>query len=278
MSIAITGVDCHAHIFDPDLPLAFEPGFVPQPNEMGTVGNYLAVLDAHGLSHGVLVSSMCYGTDNTALLDAIAVGSGRLLGIAIVDASLSRTDLERLATAGVVGIRFNVSPHGVGLLTAPGMDNVFKVARERGWFVQINAKNDDYIDLLPVLERSGCTIILDHCARPDLSQGVQGRGFQAALELGRRGIGVAKLSGAYHFSKAEYPYEDATPYVGALIEAFGIDNCVWGSDWPFVRMTARLDYGPQRAMLNHWVPDAADRLKILITNPARLFGLGQPVD
>jgi len=60
--------------------------------------------------------------------------------------------------------------------------------------------------------------------------------------------------------------------VRAAIDAFTLDRCVWGSDWPFLRLPARTDYGPVLAMLTRWIPDAADRQRVLWDTPARLFG------
>jgi predicted TIM-barrel fold metal-dependent hydrolase len=70
-------------------------------------------------------------------------------------------------------------------------------------------------------------------------------------------------------------YRDLDPFAAQLLHVFGSDRCVWGSDWPFLRALARVDYGPQLAALNRWVPEAADRERILWTNPSRIFGFKQ---
>jgi len=62
--------------------------------------------------------------------------------------------------------------------------------------------------------------------------------------------------------------------VEALIDAFTLDNCVWGSDWPFVRIPRRLDYGPALALLERWLPNQDDRRRVLWHTPARWFGFG----
>jgi predicted TIM-barrel fold metal-dependent hydrolase len=51
-----------------------------------------------------------------------------------------------------------------------------------------------------------------------------------------------------------------------------VQNCVWGSDWLFVRMDERMDYGPVQSCLSRWLLDDADRQKVLWENPKRLFG------
>jgi len=62
--------------------------------------------------------------------------------------------------------------------------------------------------------------------------------------------------------------------VRALVDAFGPDRCVWGSDWPFLRMPERVDYGPLLTLLAEQVPDADARRRILWDTPVREYGLG----
>ena len=97
-------------------------------------------------------------------------------------------------------------------------------------------------------------------------------GFQALLALARTGAAVVKLCGGFRFSRTAFPHADTDAFARRAIAAFGLSNCIWGSDWPFVNMPARMDYGPQLAMLARWLPDAAGRRVVLWETPARLFG------
>jgi predicted TIM-barrel fold metal-dependent hydrolase len=87
-------------------------------------------------------------------------------------------------------------------------------------------------------------IMVDHCGRPNLQAGVTQPGFQALLSLGREGRTVVKISGFAKFSQVGYPFEDARVYIDALVQHFGLRNCVWASDWPYIKAPYRLDYGP----------------------------------
>src|SRR5207344_2441814 len=107
--------------------------------------------------------------------------------------------------------------------------------------------------------------------RPARRGGLVHPGFQTLLELGRSGNAVVKLSGPFRSSVEGYPYRDVDPFVAAVIEAFTLDRCVWGSDWPFVRMDERMDYGPPLVCLQRWLPDPSDRRTVLWHTPARLF-------
>jgi predicted TIM-barrel fold metal-dependent hydrolase len=79
------------------------------------------------------------------------------------------------------------------------------------------------------------------------------------------------LSGYYKFSRQPHPYEDTWPFIAALVEAFTLDRCVWGSDWPFLRAPERLDYGPLLAALSRQFPDQHE-VRLLWSTPARLLG------
>jgi len=114
-------------------------------------------------------------------------------------------------------------------------------------------------------------LLFDHCGRPDAGLGVSQLGFKALLDLGRDGHYV-KLSGPFRFFNSFAHDARIEPFVSALLEAFSPERCVWGSDWPFLRMPMRMDYGPVLANLERWLPDERDRRQVLWGTPARLFG------
>lgn len=266
-------VDSHAHVFDPvRFPLRDTGGHMPAPHECGTPDEFLTVLDAHGMTHGLVVNPQAgYATDNACMLDAIARSRGRLKGIALIDHQTTDRELQRLADGGVVGARFNLLfSHATSIRGDAGIRLLERV-RDVGWFAQIYFRGDELLDALPVLQASRVPIVADHLGAPDSTRPISQPGFQALLRLGREGAAV-KLSGAFRSSKRPWPHDDLDPFVAALIDAFSVDNCVWGSDWPYVRMQQRMDYGPQRALLDRWIPDADARRKVLWNTPSRLFG------
>ena len=266
-------VDCHAHVFDlRRYPYAPEPGYKPLPNEAGTVEGFLAVLDAHGFTHGVLVNpTTSYGTDNRCMLDALERGAGRLKGMAVIDAHITDAELDSMTRCGVSGIRLNLAHHGLKPVTDPVALRLLERLRERDWIIEIYTPVDHLPVALPVLERMKVRVIVDHCGKPHASLPVVQRGFAELLEFGRRGGGWIKLSGAFRFSDLSWPHQDVDPFVEALIEAFTLDRAIWGSDWPFIQLSERTDYGPTVACLERWLPNPADRVKVLEETPARLF-------
>lgn len=272
MPDSLRAADCHAHVFcGSRYPHAAEALYAPEVSQAGTATKFLDVLDAHGFTHGLLVGAGVYGNDNRCLVSACAESKGRFRGIALVRPDVSDAELASMDAQGVVGIRINIMNHGMKPLVEPGAEALLARMKELGWFVQVQVTADELVEAAPILRKAGVRLLIDHIGRPDVSRGVAQPGFQTLLALGREGDAVVKLSGPFRSSVQGYPYRDVDPFVEAAIEAFTIDNCIWGSDWPFVRMDERMDYGLGLVCLPRWLPDAESRRKVLWTNPQRLF-------
>lgn len=264
--------DCHAHVFSKKYPFESNPPYLPDESQQGTSEKFLAVLDAHGYTHGLLVSAGPYGADNRCMLDAIAAAGGRFKGIALVKPDISERELAALDSRGVLGVRINLVGRGLKPLIEAQAGGLLARVKEMNWFVQIHCQHDDLAEAAPILRKTGARIMVDHFGRPDVKRGVLQPGFQALLELGKSGNSVVKLSGPFRSSILGFPYRDVDPYIAAAINAFTLDNCVWGGDWPFVVMNERMDYGPPLTCLQRWLLDPTDRQKVLWDTPARLFG------
>ena len=267
-------IDCHNHVLDPArFAYGADVAYRPAGQEIATRAQHLAVMDAYGVQHALVVGpNSGYGNDNRCLLDVIAQGRGRFKGIAVVANDVGRAELERLQAAGVVGVAFNATVHGVDHYT--GTAGLLRMLAELGLFVQIQVEHDQLVPLAPLLLASGARILVDHCGRPTPSAGLSQPGFATLLALARSGRATVKLSGLQKFSTQETPYRDAEPFVRALVEAFTLDACLWASDWPYLKATQRLDYGPLLKLVEAWFPDAADRKRLLWDTPRRLFGFG----
>ena len=268
-------VDCHCHVLDPAR-FAYADGVAYRPagQEVGTLAQYVDVMQAYGVRHALLVGpNSGYGLDNRCLLDAIAHGEGRFKGIAVVRNDASRDELQQLKAAGIVGVAFNPNLNGTAYYanTAP----LLRHLAELDMFIQVQVERDQLVDLLPLLKNSGARILVDHCGRPAPRAGLAQPGFAALLALGRSGRAAVKLSGYQKFSDEPAPHHDALPFVHALIDALTLDACVWASDWPFLKATQRLDYGPLLTQLQALLPDAVERRKLLWDTPRRWFGFDQ---
>jgi len=270
----VTGaVDSHCHVFDTDaFPYSADAAYKPPPYEAGTASDLAAVHDAHGITHAVLVNPTSgYGYDNRCMQAALRAGIGRFKGIARVQPGVGDAALDDLADCGVIGVRIDLVGDGPIAALHPSVPRLLARVRERGWQVHVQCEKDQLVAAAPVLRAARVPLVIDHVGRPDQAAGLAQAGFRCALDFGEEGHAI-KLSGAFRFASGRAPYEGADPYVRAAIDAFTLDRCVWGSDWPFLRLPARTDYGPVLAMLTRWIPDAADRQRVLWHNPARLFG------
>jgi predicted TIM-barrel fold metal-dependent hydrolase len=230
-------------------------------------------MDACGVQHALLVGPTSgYRTDNRCMLDAIARGGDRFKGIAVVDHDVSRAELVDMKSAGVVGIAFNPAMEGVDAMDSA--DALFDTLAELDMFAQIQTIGDQLVALQPLIDRTRTRILIDHCGRPDLTAGIDQPGFQTLLRLADNDRTVVKISGLQKFSQLEYPYEDAQIFARQILHAFGPDRCIWGSDWPFLRAPARMDYAPLLTLVQRLIPDPDARRRVLWTTPCRLFGFG----
>ncbi|MDB5803794.1 MAG: hypothetical protein JWN73_1116 [Betaproteobacteria bacterium] len=267
------GVDSHAHVFDPvNHPYQARQGYAPISGIAGTPEEFLATLRAHGLTHGLSVAPAVYGTNPAPLLEVIARSEHRLKGIAVVEETISEKEIERLSAGGVVGIRMNPLHEGVGVLATPEAPRLFAKLKAAGWVCQVQVHEDQMVEALPILRDCGPLVVVDHCGRPDAARGLDQPGFRAFLELGKSGNAAVKLSGAFRLSRQGAPYTDTDEYYAAAIAAFTLENCVWGSDWPFVNTNTPPEYSQTLACLKRWLPQERDRHKVLWENPCRIFG------
>ena len=268
-------VDCHAHIIDPArFPFAGTKGYQPRPDERGTREEFCAVLDRHGVSNAVLVQLSGYGTNNGAILDAVKMYPGRFKAIAVIDPDTSDRAFEDLAAAGVVGVRFNLVSYEPDALSRPGAPRLLQRLKSLGWFAQIYADDAQWLDAAAVLKASGIRVLVDHFGVRDITVGTGHAGFQAVLALGREGNTTVKLSSLFRVSRMPAGFDDLDAFVDELLRAFGVDGCIWGSDWPFINVPTRPSYADVLAPLSRWLPDPGDRARILARNPRRLFGFG----
>jgi predicted TIM-barrel fold metal-dependent hydrolase len=272
MTTKVTAVDCHAHVMRRDAPLA--PHRHSAPKRDCTVEEYLGVLDAHGISHGLLTAPSFYGTDNSLLLDALDRAGGRLRGTVIVDPDIDRASLTAMGLRGAVGIRLNwIRRSSLPDVSAPDYRHLFANVRDLDWHVEIYLEGPFLAKILPAIRESGVKVVVDHFGSPDPAQGIACGGFKAVQEGVRTGDTWVKLSAPYRQGGA-----DVRRYVDALLDAGGPQQLVWASDWPFVSHEESVAYGDCVKWLADWVPDEAARRVILAETPVQLFGFDRPLD
>ncbi len=254
-----------------DLPLASERHSAPKRDV--SVEEYVAVLDTHAISHGVLTAPSFYGSDNHLLLSALDAFPARLRGTVIVDPGIDEIALADMSGRGVVGVRLNwVRRATLPDVTAPAYRALFAKIQALGWHVEIFLEGPKLADVLPRIRESGVNVVVDHFGSPDPSLGEADPGFRATLKGIAAGDTWVKLSAPYRLGSV-----DARRYVDALLAA-GSAQLVWASDWPFVSHEDDVTYDQCVRWLRSWVPDDATRRMILVDTPAALFGFGRTRD
>jgi predicted TIM-barrel fold metal-dependent hydrolase len=268
---AVTAIDAHAHVMRRDAPLAAERHSAPKRDV--TVEEYCAVLDRHGISHGVLTAPSFLGTDNRLLLAALAAAPARLRGTVIVDPEVDEATLDDMDRRGVAGIRLNwLRRDTLPDAESPAYRRLFAALRDRDWHVEVYLEGPKLARLLPRLRDRGVKVVLDHFGAPDPALRVACAGFQEALKGVRAGDTWVKLSAAYRLGGV-----DPKPYVDALLDAGGPRQLVWASDWPFVSFEDSVTYAQCLASLAEWIPDKATRDIVLAESPATLFRFSPPL-
>jgi predicted TIM-barrel fold metal-dependent hydrolase len=254
--------DTHAHVFTRGLRLAHERRYAPGYD--ATVDAYLSLLDAHGLAAGVLVQPSFLGTDNSYLLNALGKAPDRLRGVAVIDPQTPGEELDRLAAAGVCGIRLNLVDRPVPPLGEPLWQRLAHGLAARGLHLEVQAQQRQWEELEPRLIRWPGAVVVDHLGLP-ASSSLSYPGSAALCRL---------LAAPHVWVKASAPYRSApraaTAMVRSLLGAGGGERMLWGSDWPWTRHEEDRDYGTTLTWLTAEL-SATEARRILCANPARLF-------
>jgi 2-pyrone-4,6-dicarboxylate lactonase len=268
--------DTHAHVFGPSDRFPYGPDRSYTPPD-APLAKYLHMLDTLGFSYGGLVQGSAHGRDNTAMLDALARHPKRLRGVAVADETVPVAELRRWNELGIRALRFNHFFRGGQLHYRGGvtLENARKLApvmKDLGWHMQLWIDAKDLPDTIPALREIGLPVVIDHMGRTDARAGTGTPGFQSLVRLVGDGGCWVKMSGAHRLSTRAPDYPDARPFHEALVRA-NPEQLIWGTDWPHPRIEGEMpNAGHLLDMFNEWTPDAAVRKKILIDNPAKLYG------
>lgn len=241
------------------------------PDYDATIGDYLAMLNGNGFSHGVLVQISFFGTDNSYLLEALRQEPARLRGIVVVEPGIKTQDLQTLDNAGVVGVRLNlIGLPDPSLAGTEWQEHLHRLA-ELDWQVEVQAEARRLPHLLPPLLGAGVRVVVDHFGRPNQAEGIGDPGFRYLLTLAKTRQVWVKLSGAYRNGLVEQGEAIAASAAAALLSEFGADRLLWGSDWPHTCFEQPGATEAARKALGRWIPLEADRRTVLVDSPRALF-------
>ncbi|MGE5522984.1 MAG: amidohydrolase family protein [Rhodospirillaceae bacterium] len=265
--------DCHAHVFGPWSVYPYSKARIYTPPD-ALPATYQSLLSTLGVQRAVLIQPSVYGTDNQAMLDAMAAMGSRCRGVAVVNYDVSDGEIQRLHAAGVRGVRINVVDvkENKGVIDIAPLAALARRIQPLGWHVEFLMHADEFPQLDALFADFPVPIVLGHLGYMRADKGLDNPGFQAMLRLMRAGRCWVKLTGPYRISSQALPYADVTPYAHALLDA-APQQVVWGTDWPHVMVKSGMpNDGDLTDLLTVWVPDASLREQVLVTNPARLYG------
>ncbi|CAN5757196.1 amidohydrolase family protein [soil metagenome] len=263
----VSAVDSHAHVFRRDL--RFVEGRRHSPDFDALLADYLGLLDANGVSHALLIQPSFLGTDNTFLLAALDACPDRLRGVAVIDPSFTDADLRGFASRGVCGIRLNLVGAATPDLAGDAWTALLERVRVLGWHVEVHIELAALPPVGQAVIDSGCRLVVDHFGRPAADDAASRAWLMRAAKT--RHVWV-KLSAAYR----NWPPSTADKAAAAaadLLDAFGPERLLWGSDWPHTQHRELASFASTLAALHAWVPDAAVRHTILVDTPRRLLKL-----
>ena len=275
--------DCHVHVIPDPVRFPFWSGRSYTP-PTATPAELLDLQHALHLDHVVIVTPSFYGTDNSAMLEGIRqLGPKRAHGVAVIGPDTTTAEMDFMARVGVAGIRVNLESGGVtdpGLAAANLAAAAAQIAHRR-WHIQIYARLSIIEALKDKLSALPVPMVFDHFAGAAAAKGPDQPGFSTVLGLVHAGKAYVKISGSYRVSKDAPDYKDVAPLAKALIAA-NPDRIIWGTDWPHtggpgakptdISPPYPVDDGRLMNLLAEWAPDAGTRRKILVSNPARLYG------
>ena len=262
--------DAHCHVFGPAdrFPYAPDRAYTPPDAPYEDLVRLHRVL---GVERAVIVHASCHGSDMRVTLDAIARSGGAMRGVAVVDPSVTDSDLAALDAGGIRGVRFNFVRHLGGMPDMAFFDRVLAQVEPLGWHVVLHLDAEDVVELAPRIARIRVPFVIDHMGRVKAKSGLDQRPFRQLLELMRNPLAWVKICGAERVSSAGAPFRDALPFARALVEA-APDRVLWGTDWPHPNIAGEMpNDGDLVDLLAEAVEDEALRRRVLVDNPTRLY-------
>jgi D-galactarolactone isomerase len=259
--------DCHMHVYEDGFPLVPQAMFKP-PH--APLADYRVVQRALGLDRAVVVQPNGYGFDNRLTLAACAALGAAARAVATVPVDVADGELRRLTDAGVRGARFHLLPGG--MLGADALAPLAARIAAFGWHVQLQLDGRELPRHEAALARLPVPLVIDHNGKFLEPVGLDHPGFQALLRLLAGGNTWVKLSAPYETSRDGPPhYADVGALARALVAAHP-ERCVWASNWPHPGREVPPDSAALLDLLLEWADDEPTRRRILVDNPAALYG------
>jgi 2-pyrone-4,6-dicarboxylate lactonase len=266
--LPVASCDAHCHVFGPADRFPYSPARKYDPAD--TPKETLARLHERlGVERAVIVQASAHGTDNRAMLDALAWRPHAYRGVAVVDDSFDDASLLGMHEAGVRAARFNFVASLGGYPDPAVFNAVIARIAPLGWHVVLHLKGPDLLKLEDTIRALPIPFVIDHMGRVDVALGLEQPAFKLLLDLMKDERAWVKLSGAERM--APHPYRLALPFAQALAAARP-DRVLWGTDFPHPNLADAVNEDDLVALIPHIAADHAAQHLLLVDNPARLYG------
>ncbi len=261
--------DTHVHIWGPfdRYPVAKDAPYTPPERNRDDL---VALHGRLGVDRAVIVQTTVYKSDNRAMLDGIAASGGAWRGVALVDETFGDREYQALHDGGVRGVRFGFLQHLGGVPDIPLLKRTADRIEQMGWHLVLHVDAASILAFEALLRSLRLTVVVDHMGRVPVAEGTDHPSFRILLDLLKQPNWWVKVSGSERISADGPPFRDAVPFARKLIEA-APDRTLWGTDWPHPNVR----WEPDEADLVDLLPefgDAAALQRVLVDNPARLYG------
>jgi predicted TIM-barrel fold metal-dependent hydrolase len=247
-------IDTHAHIYGEDeeaYPTIADP-YRP-PEGTGTIDHLRREMKANGVTNVTAVqTSTFYRWDNRFTADSARKHRDFMAGICTLDPDdpASSALLDRYVKSyNVRGMRSIVAKSGK--LDDPGVDRLWETAERLGIVINalVNREQRPEIEAL-VARHPRLRVVIDHCLNLKVGPRLQPT-LKDMLALAALPNVHAKLSFIPTGSAEEYPCRDMFDVCHAVIEAYGADRCVWGSDFPCELWCPKVTYSQHLKIFTH---------------------------
>lgn len=231
--------DGHAHVFDTSLQMADGRRYTPLADAPYLL--YRNILRQTGLDGGLVVQPSFYGTNNGFLLNVLDIAKRQreltIKGVVVIPPDTGPETIAEMSALGVVGMRLNLVGWAYEQFDIRQWLNVFDLANQVGWHVEVHLEGHRLGVLLPQLLNHCACVVVDHFGLPDADNPVTCPG-QAAILNAPVGTLMVKVSGPYRVFDG-YDGTSAArrcwPIFNRMLDRLGPENLLWGSDWPWTR-------------------------------------------
>lgn len=278
-----TVVDAHVHFWDPaELRYLWLEGH-PALGQAFLPRDYAAATGGIPIAQVVFVECNCLpeqSRQEVAFVDRLALTEPRIAGIVafadVADARGLEQVLDALSCSPKVkGVRHNIQGQPAGFSLRPSFVRGVRAVGRRGLTFDLCVTHDQLGEITALVRACPDTrFVLDHGGKP----GIRHRGIEPwsanIARLAAHENVCCKLSGLLTEAGPErWVEDDLIPYAARIVECFGTERVLYGSDWPVLTLAGsyRDWYGFTERFTDGWT--ATERSRFYGDNAVRVYGL-----